>query len=67
MLLMFMLSAQISVCSCAFWVDFVRKLKSADEEINGLAEQFMRCSLYFRVHQERKAIRRKIKASWQVG
>lgn len=66
MLLMFVLLSQISICLHAFEVDFESKVKTG-EEINGLAKQLMRCFLYFRVHQERKAVRRRIKAPWQVG
>ena len=55
---MFVLLSQVSICLHAFWVDFERKLKIAEEEINGLAKQFMKHSLYCRVHQgERKAVK----------
>jgi len=36
-------------------VGFERKLKTA-EEIKGLAKQFMKPFLYFRVHQEKKKL-----------
>lgn len=67
MLLMFVLSSQINTCLHVVLVDLERKLKTAEEEINGLAEQFMKHLLYFRVHQERKGVRRRIKASRQTG
>lgn len=58
MLLMFWLFSQISICFHAFSVDFGRKLKTGEEEINGLEKQLRKHFVYFRAHQERKALRR---------
>lgn len=55
---MFGLFSQISICFCAFSVDFGRKLKTVEEEINGLEKQLRKHFLHFRAHQERKALRK---------